>query len=453
MSASAGDTIAAVATAPGRGGIGVLRLSGPAAAAIARQLSAADLPPPRQAALRDFNDADGSRLDRGLLLWFPAPASYTGEDVVELHAHGGPVLLQALTLAACRAGARPARPGEFSERAYLNGKLDLAQAEAVADLIDAASLDAVRAARRSLDGALSQRIDGLVEAIVALRVRVEGALDFSDEDVDWLADGSLARRAAALCDAHRALLAQAARGRRLREGMRVAIAGQPNVGKSTLLNRLVGADAAIVTDQPGTTRDVLREALLMDGLPLTLIDTAGLRESEDVAEREGVRRAWQALADADVILFMSDDRDATLSAADAALLARLPVGPQRLHLRNKCDLSGRPPQRAEERGETTLRLSAAADLGLDLLRQTLRERAGLGTHDEGLFSARTRHLDALRRADAHLQRVAAISDGHLPMELVAEELRLAQAALGEITGAVSSEALLGRIFAEFCIGK
>jgi tRNA modification GTPase len=454
------DTIAAVATAPGRGGVGIVRLSGPQAFAIARAL-AGPLPRARHAALRTFKDAGGAALDQGLLLLFPGPESYTGEDVVELQGHGSPVVLEALVRAACARGARPARPGEFSERAFLNDRLDLAQAEAIADLIGAATEQAARAAQRSLQGEFSRRVDALVETLTQLRMHVEGALDFSDEDVDWLADASLRERLAALLQQLHELLAAAAQGRRLREGMVVALSGAPNVGKSTLLNRLAGTEAAIVTEIPGTTRDVLRENISLDGLPLTIVDTAGLRESEDPVEKEGIRRAWQALAQAELVLFLVDDR-AGVTDADRALLARLPGSAETIIVRNKCDLSGRAPEllptaavgAAHGRDRCfQLRLSAHEGTGLDLLAHEIRRVAGLTGTGESLFSARTRHIEALRRALACAQDAEARLREGANAELAAEELRLAQQALSEITGAFTSDDLLGRIFRDFCIGK
>ncbi|HEY1077004.1 MAG TPA: tRNA uridine-5-carboxymethylaminomethyl(34) synthesis GTPase MnmE [Fontimonas sp.] len=445
------DTIVAVATPAGRGAVGVVRLSGPQALPIAGQLCGA-LPPTRQAALRHFRGADGIAIDQGLVLVFTAPGSFTGEDVVELQGHGGPVVLQALVAAACAQGARIARPGEFSERAFLNGRLDLAQAEAIADLIDAATRDAARAALRSLDGALSQRVAALVEALTSLRVFVEGALDFSDEDIDWLADDGLRARVAALATDLRQLLVEAGRGRRLRDGMTVALTGQPNVGKSTLLNRLAGADVAIVTEIAGTTRDVLRESIDLDGLPLTLVDTAGLRDSTDPVEREGIRRARLALEQAELALYIVDAQHG-VTDADRALLAAQPSRLPVLIVHNKCDLDAAAPQRWEIDGQVHLRLSAATGSGIELLMAELRTLAGLGDAGERSFSARARHVDALRRTLAFvLDAERRLLEG-ADAELAAEELRLAQDALGEITGRVSSDDLLGEIFARFCIGK
>lgn len=448
------DTIAAVATAPGRGAVGIVRLSGPRALDIAAAL-AGPKPPPRHAALRTFRDERGEALDQGLLLLFPNPDSYTGEDVAELQGHGGPRVLELLVRAACALGARPARPGEFSERAFLNGRLDLAQAEAIADLINAATDQAARAAQRSLSGEFSARVRALVEQLTALRVFVEGSLDFSDEDVDWLADDSLRTRLDELLANLEALLAAAAQGRRLREGMTVALAGAPNVGKSTLLNRLAGTDAAIVTEIAGTTRDLLRENLDLDGLPLTLVDTAGLRDSVDPVEKIGVERAWRAFEHAELVLFLVDDRTG-VTDADRALLARLPANAETVIVRNKCDLSGHAPAlagAAPGRDRAELRLSAHSGDGLDLLKQEIRRVAGLTAGGESVFSARTRHVEALQRALSQAGAAAQRLRERAGVELAAEDLRLAQQALAEITGAFTPDDLLGRIFSQFCIGK
>ncbi len=450
VGAARSDTIAAIATAAGRGALGILRLSGPEALRIAQRV-AGTLPPPRKAALRHFRDARGAVLDQGLLLCFPAPASFTGEDVVELQGHGGPVVLAALLEALVAHGARIARPGEFSERAFLNGRIDLVQAEAIADLIDAASVQAAQAALRTLDGVFSRHIQSAVGTLTELRVFVESALDFSDEDIDWLADTQLAARLLALEAALTRTAHEAGQGRRLREGLTVAIVGQPNVGKSTLLNALAGFDAAIVSEQAGTTRDVLREHLLLDGLPITVIDTAGLRDTEDPVEREGVRRARLALEKAELILFVVDDRHG-ITPADEALLHSLPPLP-RLLLRNKCDLAGRLPEVFDESGSRSLRLAAKSGQGLALLSEELKAQAGFTAGGEGVFLARARHLAALADATAHVQRAGAQLAARAPAEIAAEELRLAQQALGQITGELGSDALLGEIFSRFCIGK
>jgi tRNA modification GTPase len=473
------DTIAAVATAPGRGAVGIVRLSGPQAHAIAAKISG-ELPPPRHAALRNFRDAGGAALDQGLVLAFARPDSYTGEDVVELQGHGGPLVLDLLVRAACALGARPARPGEFSERAFVNGRIDLAQAEAVADLINAATEQAARAAQRSLQGEFSAQVRARVDELVALRVIVEGALHFTDDDVDGLADVALQARLEALLANLRELLAAASQGRRLREGLTVALAGQPNVGKSTLLNRLAGAEAAIVTDIPGTTRDVLRENVNLDGLPVTLVDTAGLRESDEPVEKIGVERAWQALGQAELVLFLVDDR-AGVTATDRALLERLPAGAEVMVVRNKCDLAGpftpsgaagasfdtpapfAPSSSRSERIEgraaqdryrgVELRISAKSGAGLEPLKAEILRAAGLSATGESLFSARTRHVDALQRALACTEEADKRLREGAAAELAAEDLRLAQQALSEITGAFTTEDLLGRIFSQFCIGK
>lgn len=449
------DTIAAIATAPGRGAIGLLRLSGPRSRAIAEKICGS-LPPPRQAGLRAFRDADGNVLDRGLVLNFVAPNSYSGEDLVELQAHGGPVLLDLLLQAACAVGARVARPGEFSERAFVNGRLDLAQAEAVADLIDASSREAVTAAQRSLEGEFSRQVQMLADELMQIRAWIEGALDFSDEDIDWLGDAKLHQRLASWREALATLQRQTIQGRRLRDGLIVAIAGQPNVGKSSLLNRLAGIDAAIVSDQAGTTRDLLREHLLIDGLPITVIDTAGLRDTDDAIEREGIRRAWSALEKAEAILFVVDDRDEGSASIDRQLLARLSEQTPRLLIRNKCDLSGAAPQRLETQAGVELKVSAATGAGFDLLRNELRTLAGWtssAADKQSSFTARTRHVVSLDASSRHAQLAHQNLQTSQTAEIIAEELRLAQQHLGEITGVVTTEDLLGTIFASFCIGK
>jgi tRNA modification GTPase len=440
-----------VATAPGRGAVGIVRLSGPEASGIATRLCGT-LPSPRRAALRQLRDERGAVLDQGLVLVFPAPDSYTGEDVVELQGHGGPVVLDLLARAACAFGARPARAGEFSERAFLNDRIDLAQAEAVADLIDASSRASVIAAQRSLDGEFSRRIDALAQTLLELRIHVEGALDFSDEDIDWLGDEALHGRVRQLLEDLDALSRAAARGRRLREGLVVAIAGQPNVGKSSLLNALAGTDAAIVTDIPGTTRDPLREHILIDGLPLTVIDTAGLRDSDDPVEREGIRRAWQMLEQAELTLYVADDRTG-LSDTDAEMLRRLPQNARVLLIYNKSDLSSRAPGKGEDNGQSWLRLSAATGAGLESLREALSDPSGTRETGESAFSARRRHVLAIEQARLHAGQAHDHLRARSSAELAAEELRLAHEALGEITGRVSTEDLLGAVFSRFCIGK
>lgn len=441
------DTIAAIATAPGAGGVGIVRVSGPDAARIGAQICTRRLRP-RHAQYVVFHDDDGTIIDDGIALSFPAPRSYTGEDVVELQAHGSPVLLGMLLRRCLALGARMARPGEFTERAFHNGQLDLAQAEAVADLIAAGCEAAARAARRSLDGVFSERVEELQTALSALRVHVEAAIDFSEEELDFLADASLMRRLDDVCAIHTALLADAARGQRLRDGLHVVIAGLPNAGKSSLLNALAGSERAIVTPVPGTTRDLLREVVRIDGIELTLVDTAGLHDATDAIEREGIRRARDELTSADLVLAVVDGTDP--APARARLHDELAAAPQVLWLYNKADWVPEPhPPLADG-----LWICARDGSGLPALRERLQAAAGLDAPGgQGGFSARTRHLDALRRTGLHLEAATDRLRVEKAGELAAEELRLAQLALGEITGGVDSEALLGEIFAGFCIGK
>jgi tRNA modification GTPase len=438
------DTIAAIATAAGAAGIGVLRLSGPGCLQIATSLLGR-APQPRHAHYALFRADDGEALDDGLLLFFPGPASYTGEDVLELQGHGNPLLLARLLRHCLALGARLARPGEFTERAFLEGRLDLAQAEAVADLISAGSEAALRAARRSLEGEFSRRVEAVVEGLTGLRVWIEAALDFPEEEVDFLAAPELMRRLLETTAALHALQSAAERGKRLVDGLHVVIAGAPNAGKSSLLNALAGDERAIVTDAAGTTRDLLRERIALDGVELTLVDTAGLRDSHDPVEREGIRRARQELARADLVLVVTDDQH-PLPLPAAELPARV------IWLHNKCDLSGEPPRRETAHDGEHVWLSARTGAGLDLLRAALREAAGQGQGGEGAFSARARHLAALARAGTALERAAdQLRAG--AGELAAEELRQGQDALGEITGRLEADDLLGRIFGDFCIGK
>ena len=446
MADSPDDTIAAIATPPGFGGVGVVRVSGTLAPDVARAVLGR-LPAPRHATHASFLGAGGEPLDDGIALFFPGPRSYTGEDVLELQGHGGPVVMDLLLARCLELGCRPARPGEFTERAFLNGRLDLAQAEAVADLIEAGSAQAARSARRALDGALSRRVERLLETLTALRVSVEAALDFPDEDVDILREARVAEHLDELDRQLEALRTGAAQGVLLREGMRLVIAGRPNAGKSSLLNRLARREAAIVTHIPGTTRDVLRETVSLDGLPLHVVDTAGLRESEDPVEQEGIRRAWAEIESADAVLLVIDDSLGE-GAEEAAIRKRLPEDLPVIGVHNKIDLSGAPPGEREGR----IYLSAATDAGVDTLRAHLKARMGYAG-GEGLFLARRRHLDALARTRAHVRAARGALDAGLGVELVAEDLRLAQECLGEITGKVSSDDLLGRIFATFCIGK
>ena len=443
-------TIAAIATPPGAGGIGALRVSGPAAATLARAFLGR-APRPRHAHYAAFRDAAGELLDRGILLWFPAPHSFTGEDVLELQAHGSPVVLRLLLARAIELGARHARPGEFSERAFLNGKLDLAQAEAVADLIASGSEAAARAAQRSLEGAFSRRVAAQAHQLVALRSYVEAALDFPDEEIDFLAAPELLGR---LADARRGLdelLAASRRGVRLADGLHVVIVGRPNVGKSSLLNALAASERAIVTDIAGTTRDVLRETIDLDGIALTLADTAGLREAGDPVEAEGMRRARAELARADLALLVTDD--APSAGADQALLDELPAGVPHLVIHNKIDRDGRTPALDKRDSVVHVLLSARSGAGLDLLVGELKRRAGQGEAGEDAFTARARHVAALERARDHLEVAAHLLQAHAGAELAAEELRQAHQALGEITGTFTPDDLLGAIFSTFCIGK
>ena len=454
------DTIAAVSTPPGRGGIGIVRVSGPRAGEVARAV-AGRLPEPRLATSARFLAGDGEPLDTGIVLWFPAPHSYTGEDTLELQGHGGPVVLDRVAGRVLSLGARPARPGEFTERAFLNGKLDLAQAEAVADLIDAATHEAARLARRSLDGALSERVNAAVADLVEIRTFIEGSLDFPDEEVPDLPEDLLAERLDRVRAAVAAARGTAARGNLLREGFGVVIVGRPNVGKSSLLNRLVGRERAIVTEVPGTTRDTLHEAVQVDGLPLRIVDTAGLHPTDDPVERIGIERTWAAVDEADAVLAVVDDRRG-LEDADREILGRIPDRLPRVVVHNKIDLSGAP---AGERkagaqsgaeagvGSFRIRLSAKTGEGVDRLCERLKALAGYEPRAEGLFMARRRHLVALDEALAALDAARRGGDEGAGSELVAEDLRLAQRALGEITGEFTTDDLLDRIFATFCIGK
>ena len=442
------DTIAAIASAPGAAGVGVLRVSGPAVPGIARALLGRP-PEPRHAHFAAFRDGAGELIDRGLLLYFPAPASYTGEHVLELQGHGNTVLLDALLRRTCELGARLARPGEFTERAFLNGKLDLAQAEAVADLIAAGSQAGARAALRSMEGVFSRKVEDLLQALIALRVHIEAAIDFPEEEIDFLADPAIARQLQSLRAQLTDLLRETQRGVRLTDGLRIAIIGRPNAGKSSLLNALAGSDRAIVTDIAGTTRDVLREQLAIDGVSLELADTAGLRDTDDPVEREGVRRARQELTRADVALLVTDVAGAE---DDQRLFAGVQAQIERIVLVNKIDLDRRPAHSEHRDGAWWLWASVRTGDGLDQLRAHLKQLAGAGS-GEGAFSARRRHVLALERVAEYLDRTADVLRDIHAGELAAEELRHAQHALGEITGTYSSDDLLGAIFSSFCIGK
>ncbi|NQD93498.1 tRNA uridine-5-carboxymethylaminomethyl(34) synthesis GTPase MnmE [Pseudomonas sp. CrR25] len=450
------ETIAAVATAQGRGGVGIVRVSGPLARPLAQALCQRELQP-RYAHYGPFFAEADQVLDEGLALYFPGPNSFTGEDVLELQGHGGPVVLDLLLRRCLQLGARLARPGEFSERAFLNDKLDLAQAEAIADLIEASSEQAARNAVRSLQGAFSRRVHELTEQLINLRIYVEAAIDFPEEEIDFLADGHVLSLLESVRKQLSTVQREAGQGALLRDGMTVVIAGRPNAGKSSLLNALAGREAAIVTEIAGTTRDVLREHIHIDGMPLHVVDTAGLRDTQDQVERIGVERALKAIAEADRILLVVDATAPEASDPFALwpeFLDQRPEAAKVTLIRNKADLSGEPVTlEVSDDGHVTISLSAKSTAGLDLLRDHLKACMGYEQTAESSFSARRRHLDALHRAAAQLDH----GHAHLTLagagELLAEDLRLAQQALGEITGAFSSDDLLGRIFSSFCIGK
>jgi len=450
------ETIAAIATAPGQSGVGIVRISGPGAGGIARVMLGF-IPRPRYAHYGPFHDQHNQLIDEGIGLFFPGPHSFTGEDVLELQGHGGTVILDLLLRVACDLGARLARPGEFSERAFLNDKLDLAQAEAIADLIDSSSEQAARCAVRSLQGVFSRRIEALVEAVTHLRIYVEAAIDFPEEEIDFLADGKVANDLRQLLENLDNILAEAQQGSILREGMKVVIAGRPNAGKSSLLNALAGREAAIVTAVEGTTRDVLREHILIDGMPLHIIDTAGLRDSPDEVEQIGIARAWDEIGQADRILLMVD---ATSTGAIEPhqlwpdFIDRLPDNAPLTVIRNKVDLTSEAIG-IEQTAATApvVRISAQSGQGLETLRDHLKACMGFASTNEGGFLARRRHLDALERAKAAMLQGASQLQGYGAGELLAEDLRAAQDALGEITGAMTPDDLLGKIFSSFCIGK
>ncbi|MDI1252271.1 tRNA uridine-5-carboxymethylaminomethyl(34) synthesis GTPase MnmE [Thermomonas sp.] len=440
------DTIVAIATAPGAGGVGIVRLSGPRSRSIAEDISGKALVP-RQATYARFNTADGEIIDDGIVLYFAVPASYTGEDVVELQAHGSPVVLRQLITRCIEQGARQARPGEFSERAFLNGKLDLTQAEAVADLIAASDERAARAARRSLDGVFSQQVDALMARMLAIRVHVEAAIDFADEALDTLGGQALRTQLAAVQADLTRLQHEAERGQKLRDGLHVVLVGPPNAGKSSLLNALAGSDRAIVTEIAGTTRDLLRETIRLDGVELTLVDTAGLREAGDAIEAEGIRRARAELARADLALVVVDAREPEV--ARTILLESTQAASQRLWLYNKADLLDQPPAHDPP---DSLHVSARTGLGLDMLHQRLLTLSGAGESGKGAFSARARHVQALAAAVGQLQ-AASLELQSERLELAAEALSQAHSALGEIGGRVDADSLLGHIFSAFCVGK
>ena len=450
------DTIVAQATAPGRGGVGIVRVSGPAAEQVAG-IVLGKLPRVRYAEYLPFKDEQGQVLDQGIALLFKAPNSFTGEDVLELQGHGGPVIMDMLIRRILKIdGIRPARPGEFSERAFINDKLDLAQAEAIADLIEASSEQAARSAMHSLQGQFSSKIQQLVESLIRLRIYVEAAIDFPDEEIDFLSDGKVAGDLYGIMSELDDVRGEAKQGALLREGMKVVIAGRPNAGKSSLLNALAGRESAIVTEIAGTTRDVLREHIHLDGMPLHIIDTAGLRDTQDKVEQIGIERAWAEIEQADRVLFMVDGT--TTDAVDPReiwpeFVDRLPKNIGLTVIRNKADLTGEDLAPSQEQGHAVYRISAKTELGLPALREHLKACMGFQGNTEGGFMARRRHLDALERAAERLLVAKEQLEVFVAGELVAEELRLAQESLSEITGEFSSDDLLGRIFSSFCIGK
>ncbi|OED39112.1 tRNA uridine-5-carboxymethylaminomethyl(34) synthesis GTPase MnmE [Chromatiales bacterium (ex Bugula neritina AB1)] len=440
------DTIAAIATVTGKSAIGVVKVSGPSAGAIASIVTRHKLSP-RKAHYLPFFSLDGSSIDEGIAIFFNGPDSYTGEDVLELHAHGNPFVLDQLVAIATSNGARNARPGEFTERAFLNDKLDLAQAEAVADLIESNSIEAARASVRSLSGEFSKGVTDLLALLVATRVYVEAALDFSDEEIDFLQDDELTERLLQLQYSIENILGRATQGCLMQEGFTVVIAGEPNVGKSSVLNRLTGEDTAIVTDVAGTTRDVLRENISIDGLPLHIVDTAGLRETNDAVEIEGIRRAYQQIEQADLILAIQQAGQ----DQDSSMLENLPEAIPVLWLYNKCDLVCRPVH--EEPQENVLLVSAKTGEGFEAFVQKLKDAAGYTQTPEGAFMARRRHIDALQAVHRHVAQAEYNLRSVAAGELAAEELRMAQMQLNQITGEFSSDDLLGEIFGSFCIGK
>lgn len=442
-----GDTIAAIATPPGNGGVGIIRISGPAVSDIARQV-AGTVPKPRYAHFCHFRDGDQSVIDSGLTLFFPGPASFTGEDTLELQGHGGSVVLDMLLRRVLSLGARLANPGEFSQRAFLNNKIDLAQAEAIADLITSGTEQAVRSAQQSMQGVFSEQINELIDELIELRVYIEAAIDFVDEEIDFLTDGMVASKIEQLYARIGRIHATAQQGRLLHDGISVVLAGKPNAGKSSLLNALAGHDAAIVTDIAGTTRDVLRERIQIDGMPLHIIDTAGLHDSDNVVELEGIRRARREIENADKVLLLMD----STGNESSELLDNLPAGIDITRIFNKIDLSDQAPRIVTHEHGADIYLSAKTGAGLDLLKQHLKSSVGFGETGDNVFIARRRHLQALSLAQQSVANAASQLSNQAP-ELVAEDLRQAQTSLSEITGEFSSDDLLGEIFGSFCIGK
>jgi len=445
----ANEVIAAIATPPGRGGIGVVRISGPRLEPMLHALVNTGIAP-RRATRVDFRNSDGGAIDQGLVLFFPAPHSYTGEDIIELQGHGGPVVLQLLLRRCLELGARIAEPGEFTKRAFLNNKLDLAQAESVADLIDARTAEAARCAVRSLQGEFSRCVDAMVQGLIELRVLVEVTLDFPEEEVEFLDQANAQGRLATLCQQLAEIISASRQGSLLREGINVVIVGAPNVGKSSLLNLLAGEELAIVTEIPGTTRDAIRQTINVQGVPLRIIDTAGLRETGDPVEIAGISMTWHEISKSDLVLWLSDATRPETRATDLDIAYRLPAGIPQIKVVNKIDLCGYTPLKYAEGKTTEVAVSAKTGSGIEQLRCAILEAVGWGGSDEGLFMARERHLQALQAAHEHLGLAAANAS---QLELFAEELKLAQNALSGITGKYSADDLLGEIFSSFCIGK
>lgn len=442
------DTIAAIATASGAGGIGIVRVSGPATKAIANNILGA-CPAPRYAAYLDFTQADGDLIDRGIALYYPNPHSYTGEDVLELQAHGGTALMQILLARCISLGARQAEPGEFTRRAYLNDKIDLAQAEAVADLINAATTEAAKSAVRSLSGEFSQRINALLLKLVDLRMFVEACLDFPEEEIDFITQGRVSEKLAEIIIELSSVFSKAKQGSLLREGISVVLVGQPNVGKSSLMNQLAGEEIAIVTPIPGTTRDTIKNAIQINGVPLHIIDTAGLRETDDEVEKFGIARTWRAAETANIALLLVDATHG-ITEIEKSILDRLPQEIRKIWVHNKIDVANQAPFVEEKDHATHIYLSAKTGLGIDLLKGQLLKLAGYQDNSEGVFMARARHLEALTQVSLHLNIAAKQIKS---AELVAEELRISQEYLGRITGEFTPDDLLGEIFSKFCIGK
>lgn len=442
------DTIAAIATAPGAGGIGIVRVSGPACKAIAKGILG-HCPAPRQAAYLAFNDDGNALIDRGIAIYYPMPHSYTGEDVLELQAHGGTALMQLLLARCLELGARQAEPGEFTRRAYLNDKIDLAQAEAVADVISAATAEAARSAVRSLSGEFSRSIHALLDKLVDLRMYIEACLDFPEEEIDFITQGNVATKLASISEELRFVFSRAKQGNLLREGIQVVLVGQPNVGKSSLMNQLAGEEVAIVTPIAGTTRDTIKSAIQINGIPLHVTDTAGLRETVDEIEQQGIARTWRALESADIALLLMDAGHG-ITRNEKSILERLPSFLPKIWIHNKIDLSHKAPGIEVKDGERHIYLSARTGEGMALLRESLLEIMGWQPAGEGVFMARTRHLVALSTVESNLTIAGSLL--HQP-ELMAEELRLAQDALNTITGEFTPDDLLGEIFSRFCIGK